>query len=135
MRAVGSENHDRDLFDNPVALWCQKNRSYLELQGRAQSCIILRYEDLVDDPVRFLTRLRDEFSFRPKRATFDTISESTKGDKSDLAAYRRYYLEEQWRTKLDRESIAMINQRLDTTTVERYGYRVLPVDEVRAPVA
>ena len=119
-----------DGFRSPVDMWNQKNRAYLRLYelGRVDN---LRYEDLLADPEGTISRLCSRFSIERKSPRFLNVTESTKDrHRKDHDYYRRYYLEEQWRSELDREHLGIINRSLDVELLRAFGYE--KIDDVGA---
>ena len=108
-------------FGSPVELWNEKNRSYLELQ-REFPTVNLRYEDLLGNPERLIEWLRDELGLRTISDEFTNVDRSTKGDGKSFEQYQSYYLEEQWRDELSMRAIELINERLDESLLDAYGY-------------
>ncbi|MBW1914379.1 MAG: hypothetical protein JRI86_05510 [Deltaproteobacteria bacterium] len=88
-----ARERSRKEFENPIVMWNEKNRSYLDLrkQGSFMNCL---------------------------------LSTKNKG-KKDYNYYRKYYLQEQWREKLDTNIIKIINKYLDAEIMERFDYKRL----------
>jgi hypothetical protein len=125
--AVGRENSPGG-YANPVVLWNEKNRSYLNL-GRAACAHNLRYEDLVCDPETVIAGLAQAFDLPRKRAHFQNVDESTKPEPDKrFGDYRSYYLEERWRSKLDPTVLPLINAHLDEALMAHFGYQMVRVE-------
>lgn len=121
---VAREGH-REAFPNPVAMWNEKNRGYLELVDEGCACN-LRYEDLVRDPEKVLSEIAARFSLPRRPPPFVNVTVSTKDEaQKSFDDYRMYYLEERWRDKLDTEVLALINAYLDEDLMRRFGYEIL----------
>ncbi len=110
-------------FANPIEMWNQKNASYLRL-GEYATRLVCRYEDLVEDPLRFLETLCNDHNISPRREPFVNVHTATK--KQDRAKsfedYREYYLNERWRAELDREDTRLINQGLNNKLMSQLRY-------------
>ena len=98
-------------------------RSYWPLIacGRA---VLVRYEDLLEDPIRILRRLRDQFGLAPKHAALEDVTTLVAPNVgiSTEPFYRSCYLNEEYRLALPavlRESIARL---IDWELMYRYGY-------------
>jgi len=119
---VGRENA-RAQFASPVEMWNLKNAAYLAM-NRYATTIHCRYEELLSDPLDFLEKLCSEHGIRTRQSPFKNVVEAMKrrdrGKTFD--DYRRYYLEERWRSELDDDCIALINERLDANVMARFGY-------------
>ena len=121
-KTVKRENSEK-VFKNPVEIWNQKNRSYLKLKSEFPT-LTLKYEDLLANPEKIITKMQKEFSLSPKLGSFSNVKESTKGDKKDFAYYQDYYLKERWRENSDLtiDSIKIINGLLDDELLDYYDY-------------
>lgn len=120
---VGRENGPasyRDVID----LWNCKVGSYLELASRLPTTL-LSYEALVSDPAATLEKVRLAIKSSWSRGDFENLPESTKESGKDSGYYRDYYLNERWRSELPEEAIALVNARVRTDLMSRFGYRVL----------
>jgi len=109
---VGRENHPAS-FANPVAMWNEKNASYLRLQEFVHYTN-LRYEDLLRDPEQTLADIAQAYALPRRTPTFVNLQESTKGEMNkSYSHYQDYYLNERWRDELCDEDVAWINDNLD----------------------
>ncbi len=120
---VRREGHP-EPFPNPVVIWNEKNRSYVNLSAYA-SCLNLRYEDLVLNPESTIEKIASHFALSRKSPTFLNVEESTKGDRQTFSEYQEYYLRERWREKLTPQAIALINRHLDLSLLSHFGYSLL----------
>jgi hypothetical protein len=111
---------------NPVVLWNEKNRSYLNLARSGACACNLRYEDVLRDPASVVTGIAKTYDLPPTQSQFSNVTQSTKGEPGKkFDDYRCYYLQEQWRSKLDAEVLALINIDLDEDVVTRLGYTMI----------
>jgi len=124
--SVDRENNSRRSFFNPIELWNRKNASYVALAGDDQLQVQnLKYEDLLSDPFRIIKNIAHSYNLEIKRE-FENVNRSTKNEKGmDFQYYQNYYLNDEWRKKLDRNSIELINQYLDNDLMEYFGYEIL----------
>jgi hypothetical protein len=122
---VERENHV-EAFPNPIVMWNEKNRAYLNLnQG---ICVQnLRYEDLLRDPEVVITDLATTYAMPRKQAEFVNLTQSTKEADPDKGFnyYHAYYLEERWRDKFDPSLLTLVNESLDEEVVKRFRYEMI----------
>lgn len=112
-------------FANPMELWNWKNRAYLRLPGTVP-VINLRYEDLLADPERCVREIAVRGNLAWRQAFFKNRERSTKAAPGrDFAFYRDYYLGEQWRARLGRRELDLINAALDPGLVRQFGYSIM----------
>jgi hypothetical protein len=111
-------------FTNPIEMWNIKNRAYLQLKRKFPT-IDLKYESLLLDPEQEVMSIKDQFSLTQKVKHFQNIEKSTKGDQKDFLYYQKYYIEERWRGKLSPTAIHTINEHLDFSLMEHFGYTKL----------
>ncbi|MEZ6125912.1 MAG: hypothetical protein R3C49_22520 [Planctomycetaceae bacterium] len=126
-RTTGRDNTSR-VVENPIQLWNLKNRSYLELRNRLP-VLNVRYEDLLDDPIRMLHQIADAFALPVPASGFRNFEQSTKDSDRDAAWYRDYYLNERWRCKLSATAIQIINEQLDHDLMTSFHYNLLATDQ------
>jgi hypothetical protein len=111
-----------------IEVWCTKTRSYLNLVREGQSCL-LRYEDLLADPEASMRRVASALAVPMLNEAFVNVDLSAKREGRvqgrTFESYRRYYLNEDWRTRLTPTAIATINRQLDADLVRQVGYEVL----------
>ncbi|PCH60741.1 MAG: hypothetical protein COC05_03295 [Gammaproteobacteria bacterium] len=121
-RVVGRENYRGDI-GNPVALWNIKNGSYLKVQDYAK-CSNVKYESLLQDPQKVVEEIVTTYRLPRRNEEFKNLNEASKTVDSgkDYDYYRRYYLEEQWKDKLQQDDVDFINQNLDDNIIAQYGY-------------
>ena len=113
-------------FPNPVIMWNKKNAAYLGLRAGTPTAT-LRYEDLLADPERTLSKVADQFSIERSKSFFENVTASTKerdGGKG-FDFYQQYYLHEQWRTELQPAALSIINEDLDFDLMSQFGYERL----------
>lgn len=116
------------LYDNPIQLWNDKVSSYTQLD-KIRPAAHVRYEDLLDDPTAAFANIGRKLSIDIDINRLE-VSPSAKGDRISFNQYRLYYLEEQWRRKLSRQTVATINRYLDPQVVLGAGYRLLDPEEL-----
>ncbi len=107
-------------LQNPIELWNHKNRSYIQ-----DRFLNLTSESMIENPKNTIDRISQKFSIRKKNTYFTNYQQSTKEEKKDSHFYQEYYRNELWRNKLTNETIALINQHLDKSLLEHFGYALL----------
>lgn len=115
-------------FPNPTIMWNEKNNAYLRLRSGMPTAI-LRYEDLLADPERTLSKVAAQFSVERSRSHFENVTTSTKekdGGKG-FDYYQQYYLREQWRTELQPAALRIINEYLDLELMSQFGYEMIEI--------
>jgi Sulfotransferase domain len=113
-------------FANPVYLWNQKNGAYQEL-AKVLPTLSIRYEDVLADPEAVVQSAATFLGVKRKGGEMRNVLESTKENDSgkDFSYYQSYYLQERWRDSLTERSIGLINQHLDRSLMQYFGYRLL----------
>ena len=111
------------VVSNPIELWNQKNRSYLQL--KKLDGINLTSKEIIKDPQAVMDEIADHFSLSKKTEKFLNYEQSTKKSDKDFAYYQDYYVNERWREKLPREAIDIINRYVDTDLMAEFGFEVL----------
>ncbi len=106
---------------SPVDVWNQKNASYLQF-NESLPAARLTYEQLLADPCETLTQICQRFELDWDRQNFKNYDASTKDSHKNAEFYRRYYLQEQWREKLTPRAISLINDRVDQSLMQEFGY-------------
>jgi hypothetical protein len=121
-KTVGFE-HGPKSYLNPIVLWNEKNKSYLEFKDSGLAVELIKYEDLVADPAKVFDHLSNKYNLPRKPQYFSNITRSMKGDhEKDFNYYKNYYLQQRWKEKLNAEQINVINQYLDLRTLQLIGY-------------
>ena len=116
------DNMPVSSLPNPVVLWNQKNRSYMNLQRKFPERVYnMTYEGLLDDYARELRAVQEKLDLQPL-GDYTNVTESTKEDAKSNDYYRDYYLGEVWRKDLNADQIAFINEQLDPEVMAFFGY-------------
>jgi len=122
-------------FPSPVALWNEKNRAYLALGARWPT-LNLKYEELLAAPEASVNQIARLSGAQRRPGAFLNRDRTTKKNSSwRYAEYRDYYLQEKWRKRLTRDSISLINARLDEEVLTSYGYEKLAGPDEAASAA
>ncbi len=124
-KTVGRENY-KNLM-SPVELWNIKNSSYFKLSSF--NCINITTESLFSSPESIINEINTTFSIKKLSSEFINFEKSTKNSKKDSAYYQDYYLKERWRNNLTKNSIAIINEKVDKSLMHKFGYNVLSENE------
>lgn len=110
-------------FDNPITMWNEKNKSYIELCTYANATII-SYESVLQDHNKFLEIVGKELNLNKKKDVTVNINNATKkGDNKDFDFYKQYYLNEEWLLKLSKQQIETITERLDLEVLTAFNYK------------
>lgn len=121
---VGRENYESSVFKNPIDMWSLKTKRYLELSNVVE-CVHLRYEDLLNSPMDAIKKVACYSDWLNKDRFFN-IEESTKEKREkSFDNYKNYYLNEEWRAKLDFDSIRFINNLIDKELMKKFSYDVI----------
>ncbi|MFT6665724.1 MAG: hypothetical protein ACJA05_002595 [Porticoccus sp.] len=126
-KTVLRERH-ADPYKSPMDMWNKKNRSYAELCNYAQG-LTIPYESILSAPDVWLQLIQDRFSLVKKAACSVNINEDVKGGKNNLAFYKDYYLNRRWLEKLTLDQISRINQSLDESVMQAFGYKKINCNE------
>lgn len=110
---------------NPIELWNFKMNSYKNIYDSFKERVfIVKYEELLLDPEKVLYDISTFFSIE-MREEFVNFSSSTKNSSKNFAFYSDYYLNERWRSKLDRNSLNIINRYLDRELCYYFDYNII----------
>lgn len=124
-KSQGRDMSGLSFYENPIHLWNEKNRSYLNLKKRLpDQTLVLTYESVLED---YESELEKIYAFLKidKRSPFENFTESTKSDSKSHASYQDYYLNEDWKAQLSKAEIAYINQHLDKEVLDAFQYKLL----------
>ncbi|MBK8500859.1 MAG: hypothetical protein IPL46_00895 [Saprospiraceae bacterium] len=112
-------------FESPILLWNAKNASYLRLLKEfPDRCKLLTYENLIVDPESYIIAIADQFDLH-RIGPFRNIEKSTKNNGKAFSDYRTYYLSQHWQSRLRREDLEIINEKLDHNLMHYFGYSIL----------
>lgn len=127
---VGRDNLDK-ILSSPIDLWSLKLGAYQRFMSAAQSndvpCAIMRFEDFTHDPVAALTEAIEVVTGRI--FPIQELEESTKRDGVRPEERRAYYANELWRADLTKNTVALINARVDWDIAAQFGYERLDPEE------
>lgn len=113
------------VLENPMQLWNIKNSAYLAIAGGTLNVLNQTAEAILADPALFISQFGQQFSIPPKTTSFVNIERSTKNENRTFADYQHYYGNEEWRKRLSKEAIGIINQHIDQDLMQRFGYQIL----------
>jgi len=105
-------------------MWNIKVQSYYDFIDKVDDAMILRYEDLVLNPIKILVTIKDNLELSTKLADLINITESTKDKAKDYDFYKKYYLQEQWIKEFTDELIKKINESLDISLLKSLNYKI-----------
>lgn len=120
---VGREGLGKEVVRNPVELWNIKNLSYRNLP--ASKTVTTTTEALFEAPQAIIDEISQRFDIPYKLDQFKNYERSTKEKSKDSSYYKDYYLNERWRSKLTPEAIKLINESLDQTLLDEFGYQLI----------
>lgn len=120
----------RRAFENPVQIWNLKNRAYLRLAERCPSST-LTYERVLEDTQGVMSGVAERHNLRLRDA-FENVSQSTKDDPTAFSDYQDYYLNQRWKRDLTATAVHLINERLDVSVAEAFGYSRLDLTDTQA---
>ena len=112
---------------NPVKLWNEKNKAYMEL-AEHYDVMLLTYEELLAFPEATLRKITERLGC--KIDNFCNLSQSAKNEDKENNArnheyYKDYYLNERWRSRLSKKEIRWISSQLDPLVMKSFGYQLL----------
>ncbi|WP_432472277.1 hypothetical protein [Amphritea sp. HPY] len=113
----------QSVLKSPVELWNIKNRSYDLLAE--YSYLQLRSEDVFESPEGVIDRISNDLEVDRLNDDFVNYTRSTKDKSKDFAYYRDYYLNEEWRTLLSDSAVEIINESVDQSLMDRFGYATI----------
>lgn len=130
-RSSLKDNCPRAAALTPIDLWNIKNRAYVNL-GERSSCMVvnLSYERVLQDPAAAIHTIANQAQIArifPDRV--QQVRDSTKDSTMTFDDYRRYYLDECWKSKLSPRAIEAINRRVDRILCAHFGYSLLNVEK------
>lgn len=111
-------------FENPVIMWNEKNRSYLNLQ-KLKNAKSLRFEDLLRNPIMEVNEIAQRFNIKLLKEDVENFENSTKDKKKSFNFYQEYYLKEKWKEELTKQDIRTINRHLDKNIMKKFNYKMI----------
>ena len=110
-------------LETPIDLWNIKNGSYIEFAKNNKNTIQIRYEDLLESPIKIIEKISASIDL-PLKKMFSNYHASTKDDNKRFSDYQKYYLNEEWKEKLTEKEVELINSKLDKRVVRYFGYEL-----------
>jgi hypothetical protein len=123
------DNLDDILVDAPVVLWNKKNRSYVETTGAIDNAKLVRYEDLVQDPLGFLNWI--EAAGLVLAGRLDIPQESTNRGSLVFDDYKRKALTYRPQSDFTDDEIVDIDAKMDRELARILGYSGRAVESDR----
>lgn len=111
-------------YRNPIEMWNMKVSSYFNLKNSGKDVIIIRYEDLVLNPIETLKNIGERMNLTQKRGIISNIFESTKDQDKNYTFYRDYYGKEVWRNDFSKEEFKIIQGFIDHEILELIDYKL-----------
>lgn len=120
-RTWPTQQRERISPDTGFELWASKYKSYLD----SPAVLVLRYEELLANPKQTFALLSQHLGLEEVSvAQLKLVDSSTKADSRSSEAIRKYYLQEQWRSKLPSDYAALLPEST-ITIAKRLGYEDL----------
>ena len=113
-------------YRNPIIMWNQKIKSYLDLKNYVPQYILFKYEDLLEDFKVELNRFADQFGLEKPELykNINNLLTHSHGIKS-AGFHRDFYIEERWKQSLRGKHIDFINEHLDQSLMNQLNYSIL----------
>ena len=110
------------LLKSPLELWNLKTFSYLSFMKKYENCLILRYEDLLQDYDLIFRLIKQKFSIQPILKL--KIINSTKDRELKFADYQKKYLECDPKQGFEQQTIDFIQSSLNRDSIEFLDYKL-----------
>ena len=111
-----------ECLESPIELWRLKVEGYFRL-AEVVPAILVRYEDLLENPNVLLSKLPDLLEQRyDDFVQMDEASKLQDKGKKNFAYYKDYYLNQKWRERLTETDIELVNSYIPSWLFERAGY-------------
>ena len=110
------------LLKSPLELWNLKTFSYLSFMKKYENCLILRYEDLLQDYDLIFRLIKQKFSIQPILKL--KIINSTKDRELKFADYQKKYLECDPKQGFEKQTIDFIQSSLNQDLIEFLDYKL-----------
>jgi hypothetical protein len=108
----------------PLNIWQSKVRSYISLESllklRNGRAVFVSFEELVSDQLGTLSRLEEFVGGSSKSPA--PILKSTKQSHFNADDYKKYYLEEKWKSSFLPSEIPLLLARVDQDILFRFNY-------------
>jgi hypothetical protein len=104
-----------------VELWNAKNAAFARLPAIAGRCIVIAYEEILNNPQAFLSRISQYLL--PMGSEFVWDLPSTKKDGLSFEEYRTKYDLSRSSQIVSAEDLEFINARLDRDVLRTFGYQ------------
>ncbi len=110
------------LLKSPLELWNLKTSSYLSFMKKYENCLILRYEDLLEDYDLIFRLIKQKFSIQPILKL--KITNSTKDQELKLADYQKKYLEYDPQQGFEIPTLDFIQSSLNRDLIDFLEYKL-----------
>jgi hypothetical protein len=125
-RSVQRENSPKKIIQNPIILWNIKNAAYLTMMKEKKYQVInLKYESILRNYAEVLEKITNIGVLRLKNKKVINIVNSVKGHAQTFSDYQDYYLNEDWKEKLNKTHIDFINHHLDSDLMKTFNYNII----------
>ncbi len=123
---VGRDNVE-PILNSPMQLWSLKLAAYRKFQARAAQdgvrSAVVRFEDFVQNPVFAMTRALH--SIDVESGGLKAVAAATKPEYEYGMDRKTFYLNECWREDLTSSSVKFINEMVDWSLADSFGYTQL----------
>ena len=110
------------LLKSPLELWNLKNLSYLLFMTKYKNCIVIRYEDLLEDYNLIFRLIQEKFGIKPISKL--KITNSTKNKKLKFEDYQDKYLKSDPKQGFEVSTLDFIQSFLNHDLVDFLGYKL-----------
>jgi len=125
-KCLKRENLSEAILQNPIELWNKKNDAYLKLSDNTKYTVVnIKYENILMDYKKVLMELANSSSLKLSSSELRNIVKSAKGDVSNFSDYKKYYLNEEWKEKINNYQYEIINYHLNPLVMEAFNYKLI----------
>lgn len=119
------------ILSSPMYLWSKKLAAYERFREEADAdgvkSTTMRFEDFVQNPVLSLNRAL--LAIDAESGGLKAFPQATKPETHLGSERKYYYLNEEWRNDLTSTAVSLINDMVDWSIADRFGYTQLdPAD-------
>jgi len=112
-------------YSNAVERYNDIYKSYIDFLEQRGNAFLIRSEDLQRNPEAILKELSKHYDL--KLRPFKNIDKEVNSGGNLIGKFNRlkYYLEEEWKSKLTKEDISFINKNVSKKIFEKFNYEQL----------
>ena len=125
-KCLKRENSPEAILKNPIELWNIKNDSYLKISDNTKYTVVnIKYENILIDYEKVLMELANSVNLKFSSSEVRNVVKSAKGDGSNYYDYKKYYLNEEWKEKINNYQYEIINTHLNPLVMEAFNYKLI----------